>query len=89
MANPVIDSATPVPSSLAPSETSVITILHHDDDTHTVTLSFTVTDSLGGVSVPQEVTLPVVDTATFRGSIISGGGTLTQTGIPNIWNYTA
>lgn len=81
MANPVINSITGAPTApVAPGTPVDLVVVASDSDTRDVTLTFTVTDAEGHSSPPMSVATTIVDNLTCVGSVVSGGGTLTQTG---------
>lgn len=79
MAAPTI-TVNGVPTTpIAPGTTVDMTVVATDPDSRTVTLLFTYTDSTGATGSATK-TIQVVDVGTCVASIVSGGGSLTQTG---------
>lgn len=77
MANPAIDSVSPAgPLNLVPGQIVVFTVVAHDDDSRTGTITFNVTDANGANATPVTVDLSVADALTFSASTTAG--TITQ-----------
>jgi hypothetical protein len=89
MANPVIDSVTAVPSTVAPGGSSTITVLAHDPDSRDVTISLTVEDGQGNVT-PGSVIVTIADPLTYGATVPAADGAVVQDGgEPHIFHFTA
>lgn len=88
MASPVIDSINVTypngQSALNPGQTATITVVAHDPDSQSITISVDVVDSAGAHGNGQ-VVIPVADPITITAS--ASGGTLTQAS-PNSFTLT-
>lgn len=70
MSSPVIDSVTPAgPITAAVGSKVVVTVVGHDDDTHTVTLVGHLVDGTGAKSAQFTVPIHFVDGLTLVASV--------------------
>jgi len=73
MAAPIIDSIAASPSAVLPKGAFVVTIVAHDPDNRSWTLTGNVTDTAGNL-VQSSVTVAVGDTLTYALSAPTGSG---------------
>ncbi len=90
MAAPIIDSMTATPASVAPKGAFVVTIVAHDPDNRSWTLTGNVTDTAGNL-IQSSVTVAVGDTLTFALMAPTGSGFVItpRAGQPNVFDCVA
>ncbi len=90
MAAPIIDSITATPATVLPKGAFVVTVVAHDPDNRSWSLTGNVTDSTGNL-VQSTVTVNVGDTLTYALVAPTGSGfTITpRAGQPNVFDCLA
>lgn len=90
MATPIIDSIVASPNVVAPRGAFVVSIVAHDPDSRSWTLTGTVTDSTGS-PVTSSVAVTVSDSLTYGLTAPTGSGfTLTpRAGSPGVFDCVA
>lgn len=90
MAVPIIDSMTANPSSILPKGAFVVTIVAHDPDNRSWTLTGNVMDTTGSL-VQSSVTVAVGDTLTYALTAPTGSGFVItpRAGQPNVFDCVA
>jgi len=87
MAEPIIDNITVSPDPVPIGGTATVTILAHDPDQKSYTVSGTATDTSGN-DATFTVTINVADPLTYQATVDEG--VLTQdTAKPNVFRWTA